>query len=296
MRTIFVNIDMHELLDVAESLPGVFESAMKMAANYLVPATYAHINEEVNRELKSRRAKYLEHLHVIQEGEHTWLIMLDQEAMWIEEGMSETEMIDNLLSGQSPNIKTAKDGSRYRAIPFTHSGLPSQNTPAQQTLQDTIKRELRKADNVLTGKKGIPYKKLETSSSGQPLLGKLHSLDIKTPLKTHHGPGQGWGAIGDPRQGATGIPFLQGVQIYQSKMRGPDGKPLKDRHGEDRVRRDIMTFRTVSTKHKGTGRWVHPGLEGKNFLDKGATWAEREWTEKVVPMVLEFVASQTGGG
>jgi hypothetical protein len=287
MSFFFINMDMHDLIDLTDELPSVVDAAIKEACNYLAVATKHHIIDEVNEKLHSRRAKYLEHLHLIEESETTFLIVLDQEAMWIEEGMESHEMIENLLGKGGPGVKTAKDGSKYRSIPFSHSGLPSQNTPAQQTLQDTIKRELRRAENILTGKKGIPYKKIETGASGKPLLGRLHSLNINTPLKTHHGPGQGWGPVGGVRQGPTGIPFLKGVQIYQSKF--------IDKKGEEKVRRDILTFRTVSTKHSGTERWVHPGLEAQKFFDDAADWAERERREKVVPMILDYIASRTGG-
>jgi hypothetical protein len=162
--------------------------------------------------------------------------------------------------------------SRYRVIPFQHNKGPTQQTKTQNELKETIRTEM--------GKRGIPYGKLEMNADGTPKLGKLHSFDIKDkPLKTQNGVGQGWGEIGKPKVGATGIPFLQGVNVYQTKV--------KDKSGKESVQKQIMTFRIVSSKHKGTGRWVHPGFEPKKFLQEGYEWALKEWNDKILPQILE---------
>jgi hypothetical protein len=125
--------------------------------------------------------------------------------------------------------------------------------------------------------------KIQTDSSGKAQLGLVGKMDIKNaPNKTHIGPGQGHGAIGSPRQGPTGIPFLQGVRIYQREK--------VDGQGNKSVQKTAMTFRVVSSKHQEQQRWIHPGLEAKNFLEEAYHWALNEWESKIQPeLVKEFM-------
>jgi len=269
---ISLEIDLSAILDLDERLREKAEIALRQAAQDLTTQTHAHILEQVQSKLHSSREKYVKALSFRQINDSTWVVALDPSAMWIEEGMPEHEMIDNLL--KSKKTKTAKDGSRYLAVPFQHNKGPTSQTPAAQDLTATIKKELKK--------RGIPYGTLEKDASGQPKIGLLHSFDItKEPIKTHHGPGQGKGPIGQVRQGMTGIPFLQGIRIYQRLTNTPNGP---------KVTRHIMTFRTASSKHKGTGRWVHPGVKAHKFFDEAAEWALKQWEQQIMPKILEDVA------
>jgi hypothetical protein len=80
--------------------------------------------------------------------------------------------------------------------------------------------------------------------------------------------------LGAVKQGTTGIPFLQGVRIAQSM----DAK--------GKVSKGIFTFRVASSKQRGTGKWVHPGIKAKKFMDEGYDWALREWEDKIKPELL----------
>jgi hypothetical protein len=260
-----------------ELLPAVTEAVKGLSFQ-----THAHILEKVQTSLHSSRETYVDSLHYTALSDNTFLIALDRKAWWIEDGIQPgTEMVDYLLRQADPSSKPpkmSKSGALYRVIPFLHSKGPTSQTPYQQELKETIRKEL--------SNRGIPYAKLELDASGKPKIGKLHSFDIMNkPTKTHHGVGQGWGDIGKPRVGATGIPFLQGVTIYQNEY--------KTKQGETKVQRQIMTFRVVSSKHKGTGRWVHPGFEGKDFLKDGFEWAKQEWDTKIVPEILNQFAGNT---
>lgn len=260
----WINVDLASVLDMCEELEPKLKKALSDAARDLSVQTHAHIVEEVQRKLHSSRDKYTKALHFEQVTPETWVISLDESAMWIEEGMDQHEMIDNLTS--SPKAKTAKDGSKYVVVPFEHKKGPTKQTSAQTDLTNTIKQEMQK--------RKIPYAGIETDAEGKPKIGKLHSFDIlKEPVKTGNGPGQGHGAIGAVRQGNTGTPFLQGVRVYQ-KMVG------------DKPQRSIMTFRVASTKQKGSGKWVHPGLIAKKFFDDAALWALDLWEHKIAPDII----------
>lgn len=262
-----VNIDASAIVNVGTDLERDLKKVMKDAGQKIMAMTYAHIVEEAGKKLHSRREMYIKGIKTSQVGEDTFLIHLDASVMWIEEGMEAHNMVEDLLSGKG--TKTAKDGSKYAVIPFKHNKGPTQQTPAQTSLTDTIKSELKK--------KGIGYSKIEKDSMGKPKLGLLHSLDIRTPAKTAEGPGQGKGPMGQPKQGPTGIPFLHGVRVYQREVAGPGGQKT--------VKRDIMTFRVVSSKHKNQGRWDHPGLDAVKIFDGAIDWAKKTWEEKIVPEI-----------
>lgn len=272
---IFLNVDLSAILNLRDELEPQVQKALREAGRDLAIQTHAHILEETQQKLKSTRGKYADALDFKQVNADTWIVSLDKSAIWIEEGMPEHEMLDDLL--KSSKARVAKDGSRYLVVPFQHNKGPTQQTQAQSDLTSTIKAELKRRQ--------IPYGKLETDSKGQPKLGRLHSFDIlKQPPKTMEGAGMGKGPIGGVRQGPTGIPFLQGISIYQRLVKNPHT-------GKSSVKRAIMTFRVASSKHKGTGRWVHPGLEARKFFEEAQAWALNLWEQEIAPKVLERVAN-----
>ncbi len=264
---ILLNLDLGPLTSLNTELKPKLDAALKGAAQSLALQAHAHLLEQVQSKLHSTREKYADAVSFKQVDNDVWMISLDQSAMWLEEGMDEREMIASML--KSPKAKTAADGSRYLSVPFQHNKGPTQQTQAATDLTATVKQELQK--------RKIPYGGIERDSKGKAKLGLLHSFDInKDPVKSHDGPGQGHGPIGQVRQGMTGIPFLQSIRIYQRQMQG------------GAVKKGIMTFRTVSDKHKGTGRWVHPGIEPRKFMDETADWALGQWESIHKEILKEF--------
>jgi len=273
---IYMNLDMGPVIEMAKGFKQGVEKVMQDAARDLAMQTHAHILEQVQQKLHSTREKYINALGIQQVDNDTWVITLSRDALFIEEGIKPNmDMLDGLL--KSPKAKTAKDGSRYIVVPFEHKKGQTSQTPAQKNLTDTIKAEMKK--------RSIPYGSIEKKADGSPKLGLLHSFDImKKPVKTGQGVGQGHGPVGAVKQGPTGIPFLQGVRVYQHKV--------KDKQGKEHVQKSIMTFRIASSKHKGQGRWVHPGLEAKRFFDEAAKWALKEFEDNIRDKILASVAGK----
>ncbi len=204
--------------------------AIKKAANVLAIATEAKVRELASEELKTTRQTYLDALSLEEVADGIWVVNLDKDAVWIEEGTPERSGYDFLLNG--PNAKVGKDGHKYNIIPFEHSKPRGQNTPKAQAIVDGLKRELKKQN--------IPFKKIEVDGNGSPLIGRIHKLNLfseKPSANAKH-------------------PALHGVTIYQRKS------------ATGKVQRDIMTFRIISSKTKGDGRWQYPEKEGKEFLDR----------------------------
>lgn len=274
---IWVNLDMSALISAASELGPAIKQAMKEQGALLVAQTRGHITEEVNKRLHTRRAMYIENLSHFQDGD-TWIINLNAKALWIEEGKQPGSMLDDLLKGK--NIKRASDGSAFVVVPFELNKGPTQLTPAQQTLTDTLKSVMKQ--------KGIPYGKLESDASGKPKVGLLHRFDImNAPLKTEGpwgGSSLGHGAVGDVQQGPTGIPFLQGVNVYQ--------KEVTNAAGEKHVKKSIVTFRIASSKHRAQGRWEHPGLDACNFFEEAEKWSMDTWSRDIVPAIIDSIVSK----
>lgn len=262
---------MSALQNLGDNLKQAAQEAAQKAASQLVAMTRAHMVEEANKKLHTRRQMFVDGLSHAQVDENTWVISLAGKVKWIDEGIEPHNMLPDLLA--SPKAKTSKDGGKYLIIPFHHGPKgPTQMTPAQSDLLTTIKSELKRRQ--------IPYSKIEVDANGLPKLGKLHTLNItNAPLKTKEGPGQGHGLIGQVRQGNTGIPFLQGLNVYQRQVGG-------------KVRRELMSFRIASSKHFGSGKWQYPGLEPGGFFDEAETWAAKTWAEDVGPALIADLKSQ----
>jgi len=149
--------------------------------------------------------------------------------------------------------------SRYRSIPFQQNKPGSAQTPMQTSMTNQIKSEMKARQ--------IPFGKIEKDSQGVAKTGLLHSFDVTARGKGASTP-----------MGRYENSLVQGVRVYQ--------RQIKDKAGKEVTKRDIMTFRTVSSKSHG---WKHPGLEPRLFMDAAFEWAQREWSEKIAPDIIKQV-------
>jgi hypothetical protein len=146
-------------------------------------------------------------------------------------------------------------GKKLRAIPFRYDRPESRNTPTTQGLIGEIKQKLKKEN--------LSISKIEKNASGSPRVGKLHEFNFGGPI-----PGRG------------NTPALQRLTIYQSQNK------------EGKVRRDVLTFRSVSSGPASEGKWIHPGYEAKHFMDKAMDKAVKDWEEQILPEILEKWSSK----
>lgn len=272
-----VNIHIDDsALETFDKLDKVIEAECKELGRQLSAMVYSKVVDYAGQRLNSRYAMYLQGLKQPVEVDGVFVVELDAKLMWIEDGMEPHDMLDKLLA--SPKAKTSKDGSKYVVVPFKHdvekvSTGESIVTNAHNDLISTIRKTMEQ--------KNIPWSDIETNKSGKPKLGRIHTFNImNSPLKTHQGPEQGHGAIGQPRQGNTGIPFLQGVNVYQKQRKG-------------KVTKDIVTFRIASESQRGQ-KWMHPGLAGVHILNDVYQWAEQEIRDKIAPQVSERIMKALG--
>lgn len=247
MSGLKINIDVASLAAQIKEFAEEAKQEIEKGVANLAAITHAKTAELAASELKSTAKIFKDNLGFEEISSGVWVVSIDEEALFIEDGIeANMDMKPGLLKNAT---KTSKDGHRYRVIPFEHSKAPSQLTPASQHLVNTLKEKLKQHK--------VPFKKIEKNSDGSPKVGKLHSLDLGGPI-----PGKG------------NTPGLNGVSIYQTVTKTGN------------IRRDIMTFRTVSGGPASAGKWIHPGLAPKHFLDRAAEWAQNEWEQSILPEIL----------
>lgn len=233
-----------ELGDITQEVHRAISDGVKNVALM----THAKTIELAGERLGSTRQKYVDALGFEEIAPNVWAVSLDESMLWLEEGKEPGSMVDDLL-GENPKI--AKDGAKYRVIPFEHTAPRQSLTPQARSTVDIIKKELKS--------RGLPFRKLEVDSKGSPRLGKLYTINIKSQLPTP----------------SANTPALHGLTVYQRK--GPEGK----------VRREILTFRTVHEKHKSEGKWHHPGIQGKKLMDEALEWAQDVFDREILPEILK---------
>ena len=224
------------------------KASLEEGVRALAAMTHAKTAELAAQRLRSTRKTYMDNLSFAEVVPGVWVVTLEEPALWIEEGRRSGSMIDDLLR---KNYKIAKDGSRYRAIPFDHGKAPQSMPMKALEIVTQLKREL-KARN-------IPFKGIERDTQGNPRLGVLHRLNLESEHPT-------------PR---ARFPALHGLRISQNM------------NSQGKVSRSLMTFRIVSDKHKADGRWNHPGRTGDKLMDLAMTWAEDLWEREIMPSILD---------
>lgn len=288
---------------VAAEQMKALDGELRRGAQLLAAQAHAHIVQQVQTRLHTRRSKYLEALIAPKEvSDGIWMITLDSSASWIEQGMPAHSLVDDLLrrsprGNSKSGPKTAKDGSTYRVIPFEHAKIPSKQTQAEQVLTSAIKQELKRI--------GVSWGKKEASSSGAPRTGHIRDLFMDTPNRPQFavstpnrggGPGSppnqhgfGSGEIGKPMVGPTGRPFLEGLRMYQhpifQKDKNGEMKPKLNKQGFQDVSKSAVTFRIVSSKHRGV-LWEHPGCESMGFFEEALRWIKDTWDRKMLPDLM----------
>jgi hypothetical protein len=235
------------------------EMIAKAKDSVQIVAAQAHsmIAAKAQAKLKSTRQLYMDNLDIKPieaSGDNViWSVMLYQPAKWIEDGQPAHNMLDYLL--KSPKAKTAKDGHKYLVVPFKHNKPSNQRSEAQNKITNYVNKELknRGLDKVIT-------------RDGKPVLGRAATLDLTGK---------------DSPRGRFNQPLLKGLTIYQTEMRNSKGEVMKDKKGETRIRRDVMTFRVASERQKGSGLWDKPNREGLKAFEETAKEIDVIW-EKII--------------
>lgn len=254
--SIKINIDVEKLAAEFKELAFEVEQEMMQAVAGLAAMTHARVAEQASTKLKSSFKTFQDNLGFEEISPGIWVVSIDQGAMWIEEGInSDHDMKPDLLK----DAPSGENGARHRVIPFDHALAPTQRNATANRIVEELKAGLKNINKVRKAQGAAPItaNKIEKNSDGSPRVGKLHEFDLPSDKPTKN----------------AKHPALKGLTIYQSK----------DESGN--VRRDVLTFRTVSD-NSAPDSWHHPGFEAKKFLDEAEVWALNEWENKILPDLL----------
>lgn len=255
------NVDSKEFEDVAHQFRKDLQKELNEAVKNLADMTLEKTLEFAQEGLRTTFSIYKENLTSRSESGGIYIVALDQKALWIEEGLpADFDMKPGLLKNGKVSKKT---GHRYAVVPFKHDKGPSQNTPKAQDLVNQVKGVLKEM--------GVPFGKIEKHANGSPRLGLLHKVDIDVTRPETKG-----------TQNA-----LQGLRVYQKQEKDAQGNVKRNRKGEAVVSKSIMTFRTVTDGPAGSGKFIHPGMEAKKYMDKAFDWAMEKFDREILPELLK---------
>lgn len=220
---------------------------MTRAVKELATLTRAQIHMEVQSELHSARKIYLDNL-----SDPTQTTP----GVWVITLDEPALWIEEGIEANHDMKPDLLKGRKTRVIPFRYDSKPTETVPQTQLLIKEIQKKLRSEK--------IPFRKIEFNSDGSPKTGKLHDLRWGTDV-----PG------GNKIPGKGNTPQLQGLSIYQQLTKTGN------------VRRDILTFRTVSSGPASQGKWIHPGFKAKRYMDKAFDEALRKWETDILPAIMD---------
>lgn len=242
---------------IEEKLKKRLEEDLKNVVKTLGDAAIKHAEKLSQENLPGSLSDiYKNNLYIEQISDNVVEVGIREEALFIEEGRKSGFMDELLTQKSGSDVKTSKEGHKYRIIPFEHS-TSGKGTPS--TEKDNMVSELK---NFLRSQ-NVRYSKtraLEVDESGSPRIGKIHSFNIKDMKASK-------------RKSVQGLSKnLQGVAVYQNEN-PQTGK----------VERNIMTFRVISEKSKDSGKWEHPGRPPENILDQTYEHIKGLWEKDILP-------------
>ena len=234
--------------------------------------THGFIIDKAQKELTGyNREAFLgennDNVHWVQISDGIWVVEIDESAAWVENGRPAVSMATEewLLK----NAKTAKDGSKFKVIPFTQSQGKGKSANFKNPLP-----ELEKMVKDTLASKGIDLKKVENDSLGNPKLGIIHKVKMETPDQGQH-PDLFSAPRSQEMADLTGLKphggIFYGKGLVVTQQKGPRGGIIKS----------AVTFRVVSSKHALEGRWMAPAVTPFNSIEAAYKWAQGQW-EKMV--------------
>lgn len=241
-----INIDVAGIAAQFKELQLEVEQDLQQGVARLAASMHAKILEDSQQELHSSRRQYSDALNRLEEVAPGIFLISLEES-----AMWIEEGIKpgyDMKESLLKNPKLYPSGKKYKIVPFEYGKTPSSMSGFAKSVSSNIQRELKK--------RSVPYKKIEYGANGEAKTGRLHEFNF-----------------GGEKPGKGNTPVMKGVNIYQSMQNGS-------------VRRDILTFRTVTDGPESAGKWIHPGFAPKKFFEKAEEWGLKEWEQVMLPDIL----------
>ncbi len=239
-----VVVNVEPLLKTINSLKEL-KKPINQSIERLAMAAYNQAIALVNQKLKSDREKgiYLKNLHFEKNstgGFNTYLIILNEEALFIEDGAPDQDM-----------RKTHLKNRDYVRIPFKHSD----KVPAgEKSKQSDIVREIKTAMK----ENKIPLTKAIVDKNGNPVLSAPGQPRAAAMIKKINSAYKG---------SVSGQSILNNLNVYQTER--------INRAGNKTIDRTYLTFRTLSKN--SSAKWIIPGKPGIKIFDEVYKWIETSY-------------------
>jgi len=234
-----------ELKDLTDSVIREFAEI----APRLSKSIYRKAKDMAASRLHSTRDQYIAALHEESPEEGIYIVYLDPEADYIEDGYPPFPMLPKLFSG--PKAKTAKDGHKYVIIPMRQRTAPINPSNKQQAdLSDRLRSEIK-------------MRQWKTSKAGTNKAGKYATTERMVSGKSTH-------------------PYLKGL----TRVREYESKEAKEK-GAPPMSSSYFTFRVASQKQDPSKMWRHPGFAGARIWPELEKWAEFE-LEQIINDVIDW--------
>jgi hypothetical protein len=303
MANKFFNVDIGQIAQNLQKTRDVVEQKVIPAVEKLSISAHAFIINKANNELSGFKREFFlglgkygkdtpqqstphpevnstpRHVRWIKVSNGIWVVEIDPKASWIEDGRPPTSMATEqwLLKPTSKGVKTAKDGSKYRAIPFVHMQNGKLTDQSHELLKPVIKSALKEQK--------ISPRKIEMDELGNPKLGIIHRLHIEPPSREKYPEmAQFFSRPRSEEEAAltglrphSGIFYLQNAVVVQRK---------KTVRGKERISKEVVVFRTVSTKHQLEHRWIYPEVKPFHAIEAAYNYVQQEW-QKVLKDIEE---------
>lgn len=249
---------------------------------------YDHAESLASQRLHSTKNKYLAALKKVQTGDDTWTIILDKDAVYLEDGYSGYDMIDAGLASGGKAKFSKETGRRYVKIPFEHvQAFGNKNHPMnevvvqQQSGSGTTKGDL--ASDLKRLKKIFAPNDSKISTvpvapgfegPAAPIMGAVWSIQ-----KSPEGPQWEYKEFQTDMKKRMELEkqpsaLLSGITKVQ--FQGENGQ-MKSKYLTWRTATDPRMPITVHSKPP----WVHPGFQGVKIMKDVESYITAEFASRI---------------
>lgn len=241
-----VTLNLEPLIKTIKQLQEL-KKPINQSIERLAMAAFDQAVSLANQKLKSDRERnlFLQNLHFEKNkmgGFDSYLIILEEPAMFIEDGAPAIDM-----------RKTHLKGRKYVRIPFKH---PGKEIPGMKDKQQNLVREIKTAMK----ENKMPLTKPIVNSKGSPIISTPEKPRAAALIKKVNSMYKG---------SRSGKSILDNLTVYQTER--------TNNRGNKTIDRQYMTFRTLS--NESNAEWKIPAKKGVDIFSEIYKWIEISYSK-----------------
>ncbi len=269
------------LSDAASAAVAPYLGAVQGVVKDVWDDAYDHAQSLASDRLHSTVQQYLSGLKKVKSGEGIWTILLENDAVYLEEGYSGFDMIAAGLARGAKSQFSQKTGRRYVKIPFEHvQAFASKGHPMNPVVVQggspgaTTKGDLATDLKRLKKMFAPDDTKISLDSSGSPIKGKVWSI-TKSPS------GPQW----EYREFQTDIRKRLELEKQPSSLLSGVTK-VQFETGSGSMKSRYLTWRTATDPRVPAAvhdkpKWVHPGFDGVHIMKDVEQYVTDEFAKRI---------------